>query len=362
MALIILLALGPPSVAQAGKGKPSVVFLSPGAKDDAFFGPMVEFMKAAADDLMIDFEVIYGRRNHVVYEENARTLFKRATTPDYVIITNTRGAASLVLPLAERYYTKVVIINEGLHDDQIEVLGSPGKKFKQWIFQYLPDDTLPGYLLAKILIKAAKSNKNIGSSGTYHMAAIAGHKASRASTLRIRGLKRALKEHPEVRLVQVINADWKREIARTATSRLLRRSPEISMLWTASDLMATGVVAAAKGRKLLMGVDLFTGGIDWAPFAISAVQDGDFKATLGGHFMDGAWALVMIYDHAHGLKIPKTSYSTFSAITRKNVDRYTTLFGKKQWNRIDFTHFSRHLDPTLKTYDFSLDAVLKQAK
>ena len=52
------------------------------------------------------------------------------------------------------------------------------------------------------------------------------------------------------------------------------------------------------------------------PFAFEKVEQGVFTVSLGGHFMDGAWALTMIHDLHHGRALDDTrSRSTWAAAT-----------------------------------------------
>ena len=54
-----------------------------------------------------------------------------------------------------------------------------------------------------------------------------------------------------------------------------------------------GVVAAGKSP----GKDVFIGGLNWDPPALDKVKDGALVTTVGGHFMIGGWALVLLYDY-----------------------------------------------------------------
>jgi hypothetical protein len=99
------------------------------------------------------------------------------------------------------------------------------------------------------------------------------------------------------------------------------------------------------------------GGIDWAPFAFEQVRRGTFVATVGGHFMDGAWALVLLHDyHRLPSRGPIGEKSQLAVVTRENVDAYERLFAPGL--ATDFARFSRVLHPEQDAYRFSVDAVL----
>lgn len=200
--------------------RPRVAFLNPGGRGDAFFQPMTDFMQAAAEDLGFALTVYYADRNHVLYDENIRRLFSSPPLPDYIVGMNARGSGQVLLGLSEIAAVKTVIINQGFIGVDKTIVGSPGEKFKQWLFEFVPDDVNAGYLLAKALFDEAVSRNG---DGPVEVLAIAGHAESVASTLRLRGLKEALVEYPQVRLNQILHADWEREKAHMLTLRLLER-------------------------------------------------------------------------------------------------------------------------------------------
>ncbi len=340
--------------------KPVVVFANPAGQSDAFFGPMRDFMQAAANDLGFELITYYGDRNHVLIDENVKSIFKRSPLPDYLISMNARGSGKTTLDLAEASEVKTVFVNQSFLGDERKSLGKPGEKYKQWLFEYLPDDTHAGYLLAKTLIEKAQDKGLRAKDGYIHVVAIGGLAASSASILREAGLKRAVAEYPDVRLMQASHAEWKRDKARDLAKRFLERYPETTIIWSASDLMGVGISDGIRESGRIPGEDVLIGGVDWANFAMDMVANEEFVTTVGGHFMDGAWALVMLYDQINGVTMLPFSKSHFSAITEENVDVFRNRFGTGNWEQIDFKKFSRHLNPELEEYDFSLDAVLRQ--
>lgn len=355
LALLLLLTA---SVTSFAETRPVVVFESPGAKDDVFFGPMNDFMQAAANDLGIELISYFGDRNHVVIDENVQAIFSRNPLPDYVVAMNARGSGKAILDKAEAAGIKTIFINQSFLGEERAAMGYPGDRYKQWLFELLPDDTHAGYLLAKRLIEDAREKGLVDELGVINIIAINGHQRSSASILREEGLRRAIAETPDVKLLQVVHADWKQERAQELTVGLLKRYPQTSVIWSASDLMGKGAVDGARDSGKNPGKTVVVGGIDWTAPAIEMVDDGSFSATIGGHFMDGAWALVMLYDQMHGLAIPAVSQSHFSSITRKNVADFRLRFGAEDWDQIDFRAFSRFHNPEMKQYDFNLDAVL----
>lgn len=350
-------------VSHASKDEPYVIFANPGGENDAFFMPVTEFMQAAADDLGVELKVIYTDRehSHVEYAEGLEQEC-RVRKPDYIIGMNPRGAGQRLLETAQKAGVKTVVFNQGfLGKDRLQV-GSPGSKYSQWAFEYLPDDVHSGYLLAKTLIEQAEKQGLHGPDGRIHVVGINGHHASPASILRQKGLEQAVAESPNATLLQIIHADWKRDKAHQITLGLLERHKNTAAIWAASDVMAAGVADAIRISGKQAGKDVLTGGVDWTPMGLEMVSEGPFSTTIGGHFMDGGWVMVMVYDQMHGVNIPRSGTSNFSSITADNVEMYRNAFGDGDWDQIDFRRFSKHLNPELKEYEFGLKAILKQIR
>jgi ABC-type sugar transport system substrate-binding protein len=223
--------------------------------------------------------------------------------------------------------------------------------------ELVPDDQQAGYLLGKRLITEARSRG--GSGGWLHLCGVAGAFTS-SSLLRISGLRKAVAEAGDVLLCEVAPANWNRERAAAVTAELLERHPETAVLWSASDEMALGVVEAIRANGHRAGRDVAVGGIDWAPFAFDRIRDGSFTASVGGHFLDGAFGLILLFDHHHGHDFSATQeQSRFAVADRSNVDAYQRLLSPEAAARVDFGKLSKARNPARQTYDFSVDAVLR---
>jgi ABC-type sugar transport system substrate-binding protein len=332
-----------------------VAFLDPGDASDPFFDTMVSFMRRAAHDLVIELEVVECHRDAATMRAQARALVERPLPPEYLLLVNEEGLAVEVLPLASARGIKVLLLNEGLMVPDRQTLGSPGERHAGWLGELLPDDRRAGYLLAKTLFEAARARRGAGG-GRVVVGALGGSFTS-SSLLRINGLRQAVAEAGDVTLCEVVPANWQQERARAESARLLAGHPELAVLWSASDQMALGAAEAITAAGKVPGRDVLVGGVDWAPFAFEKIRQGAFTASVGGHVIDGAWALVLLYDLHHRPSLgPAEEKSQLAVVTRDNVDAYERLFTRRR--EVDFRRFSKVANPGLEAYQFSVDAVL----
>ena len=84
--------------------------------------------------------------------------------------------------------------------------------------------------------------------------------------------------------------------------------------------------------------------------------------THGGHFLVGAWAMVILRDYHDGrdfaeedvrLQFPMGAFDL-------PVARRFPEIGKVDWRKVDFTRFSKTRNPAVTRYNFTPDAVLSQ--
>lgn len=366
LVLICLLSFIPTSKANEQRTilSPSVVFLNPGGKADLFFKPMTDFMIAVAEDLNIPLEVIYCDRNHITLIREGNKLLQRKVLPEYLLLINEKNAAAGLISKANSKGVKTFLFNEGIVPEEQESFGLPGSIYKNWFGQYLPDDFQAGYLLAKELIQQGFKNQLDDDQGVLHMAGIAGTFKTNSSSLRVQGLKKAVLENPQVILHQVVPGYYETEKATHITKGLLYRHPKINVIWTASDGMAVGAVHGIAQTGKTPGKEIITGGIDWASFAIEHVQKGLFSTSVGGHFMDGGWSLIILFDYHNNFSLSSpTTKSSFSVLNKKNAPSFIKFFqgnpDENSWRKIDFKRFSKAYSPSISTYKFNLEAILE---
>jgi ABC-type sugar transport system substrate-binding protein len=75
------------------------------------------------------------------------------------------------------------------------------------------------------------------------------------------------------------------------------RHPDARLVWAGSDQMAFGAMRAWRGAGRVPGKEVLFSGVNTSTEAMKAVRSGELTALAGGHFMAGAWALVMILHH-----------------------------------------------------------------
>lgn len=61
--------------------------------------------------------------------------------------------------------------------------------------------------------------------------------------------------------------------------------------------MGLGALDSLSKTKIIPGKDIIVGSMDWVPEALKQMQSGKLFTSLNGHFIETAWASVLVYDY-----------------------------------------------------------------
>ena len=347
-----------------------VTFINPGISDadnptGTFWLSVSAFMRAAADDLGIDLEIVYSERNHLLMRQQAQEVAARAKPPDVVIVVNEKLAAPEMVKVLDRAGIMTFVLLNTFIDDQVAEMGRPREKHRGYLGSLIPDNHAAGEMLARSLFDQARL-QGLGAGGELEVVAITGDHVTPAALARNRGLHRAVAETPGVLLRQIFVGEWNRDKAGIKVGGALVRYPGTSVIWAANDPMALGALDAIRQAGLEPERDVVIGGINWDAPALAQVGEGGLAVSVGGHFMAGAWALVLLHDYFHGRDFAELGteleFPIFSTLDRQSVDRYLAVFGDGDWGKIDFRLFSKVYNTNLTRYEFSLEGAYAALK
>ena len=342
----------------------AVAFINPGHPDEPYWRTVSESMNAAARSLGVPLEEYFVRREHLRSFEIARSIVARPADkrPDYVIFTNDYGTGPEMLRIFEGSGIRVFLAFSTLTATQKAEHGGPRERFSHWIGSLEPRATDAGYLTAQALIAAGRAQRAHGPDGKLHLLAIAGDRSTTSSIQRNEGMLKAVGEAPDVVLHQTVYAGWSRTKAEEQMTWLLQRHPQARLVWTGSDLMAFGAMdALAKAGTAAPGQDMWFSSVNTTTEAIKRLRNGQLTALAGGHFIAGAWALVMVYDYHRGRDFAfeglELEHPMFALLTPDLAHRYQQRFGNG-FASLNVRSYSKVLNPKVKRYQFGFEQLL----
>jgi len=347
--LFICALYGPGALAE------SVLFLNPGTQKEAFWTSYSQFMHAAAKDLGMDLRIIYSDRSTAVILQQARDALQGKDRPDYLVFANEQSVAPQILRMAQGSGVKLFMVNNALTADQLALLGERGDR----VGSLVANDEEGGYLLLKELIRR---HPPAAPGQTLELLAFSGLKITPASQLREKGMMRALAEHPEVRLRQVVYGGWTRERAYEQAKLLFRRYPATSLVWAANDEMLFGAMQAYTESGGTPGKGALFGGVNNSAAALQAMVDGQISVLVGGHFALGGWALVQLHDHEQGVDISQYGgrdqrIPLLQLIDRAQAKRLLAMGAVPDYG-VNFRRLSAKGRPSSYRYPFDLQTLM----
>ncbi|MBC3241574.1 ABC-type sugar transport system substrate-binding protein [Pseudomonas lurida] len=332
----------------------SVVFLNPGTSTETFWVSYAQFMQAAAKDLGLDLRVRYSERDTNNTLVQAREALQGSERPDYLVLVNEQYVAPQILRMAEGSGVKLLVVNSALTADQMQLLGS--RSGIQLIGSLVADDEQAGYLMLSDLLR---QHGPVAPGQSLDLLAFSGSKTTPVAQLRERGMRRALAEHPEVRLRQLVYGEWSRQRAFEQATLLFKRYPQTALVWSANDQMALGAMQALQASGGMPGKDALFSAVNSSPEILQARLEGQVSSLVAGHFTVGGWAMVLINDDAKGVDIGAyggrdRQLALFQLIDAGQARR---LLGPTP--SVNFRALSAQGKPTSYRYPFSLQLLLR---
>jgi ABC-type sugar transport system substrate-binding protein len=251
-------------------------------------------MQSAADKLGISLQVRYTDRDTRTLFGYAREALQGNHRPDYLVFSNELNVAPEILRLSVGSGVKLMAVNNTFTVTQLEILGDLGERYPDFLGSLVANDEEGGYLAAKSLIAQLPP---VAAGQTTEMLAFSATNSTPVSLQREQGLYRALAESPQVRLRQIVLGGWRRDRAQEQARVLLKRYPDIRLIWAANDLMAFGAMDAVQELGKQPGKDVLFASINNSTQALQAQLEGRLNVVVGGHFTLGGWALVLLHDY-----------------------------------------------------------------
>ncbi len=317
--------------------------------ESAAWQSQIRFAQAAASDLGVTLQVYDA-------ENQPKTMLQQVSQAcekgvDGVLFMNYEQIGEKLLAITEKCKIPSVLFNTGF--DSRDVL--PRTKYRYWIGEITPNDTKAGAVLAEQLLLKAQ-----GQVDKVNMLVLNGNLKELSAQKRNQGLYQFIRHNPIVTVAAEgdSNVSWSREEAKRQFKWFYKLHPEINMIWAASDTLALGARDGMQELGIPMD-SIFIGGIDWLPEALRVIENRAPYISIGGHFTEAAWSLIMLKDYLdkHDFIAESTQFnSTFYSINHDNVAKFQS-FIDDNWQRIDFRTLSKQQDSD-KLYNFSIKYLL----
>lgn len=314
-----------------------------------FWNDYLSFMKKGAEQLGLELVVLNAENNSDKMIRSVQDLVSRRV--DGIMFTPYWSTAARGLTLAKEAGIPVVLT------DTYPDFAPQVPRFANYIGFVGPSDEDAGYQMALHLFAATPA----GSDGKKHIAVVDGTPGTSVAIDRRKGLTRAMKDHREIVIVGEVNGNFMRDTAQSAFESLYEGHPDIRGVWSANGGMANGILAALKRGGKQPGKDVMVVAMDLERENLKPLQDGELVFDIGGHWLEGGFGLIMLYDAINGHKVPADKAVVklqLLPLTAKLVPQYEKDYPNGV-PAFDFRKHSLTYNPGAKPGDFEVPDAVK---
>lgn len=332
-----------PADTKANVKKPTIGIIVP-TLSAQFWNRYADFAKKGADELGVNLIVLNADNKADALSKHIEDLVSRGV--DGLIYTP--YWASGRKGISEAAKANIPVICTDCYPEEIK----PNDEFKNYIAFVGPSDASAGYQMGLALFEATPAGKD----SKKHIGVVLGTPGTSVATNRRIGLEKALKEHPEVVVEGEVNGNFVRDTSQKVMEDLYQAKPDIKGVWCANGGTATGVMTALKNAGKKPGTDVMVVAMDLNPENVEAVKSGDLLFDIGGHWLQGGFALVMMYDFLNGVKVPADKASVelgLLPLTSKTLPQFNKDFPDGM-PKYDFKEHSRVYNPSASPAVFEL--------
>jgi len=270
--------------------KPKIGVVVP-TLDAQFWNSYVDFMKKGADELGVDLVVLNADNKPDQMIKSLEDL--TAQGADGIIFTPYWATAVPGLTMAAQNNTPVILT------DTYADFAPQSEQFPNYVAFIGPSDRDAGKQMGEALFAALKPADD----GKKYIAVVNGTAGTSVAIDRRAGLQDALDAHPDVVVVGEVDGNFVRDTSQTVFESLWQGNPKVQGVWAANGGTATGVMAAITNAGKVPGKDIIVVGMDLNPENVDAVEQGKLLFDIGGHWLQGGFALVTMYDYLNNHKI-----------------------------------------------------------
>lgn len=344
----------------AQQQKPHLIFLNPGTAENPFWKVFEQGIKYAALNINMDVDIRHANNSHIVLTELATEIAQSKNKPDYVIFKAYKDRSHILTDILNQARIYTMIVNNPPSAIARARLGEPRSRYPHYLGDHTPtSESNNGYELAKFLVEQARKKGFADGNGNVRFLAVTGHTGDTVHIERFAGALRYIEEDGNVTFLQKAEAESKVDVAAKRFPKIFRRHGDIDVVWVASAGMTEGVLIVEYDKK--PGRDYLLGSFDWTETILNAIQSGVIEGSMGGHFMEGAWATVLLYDHYFGYDFADEGLkkeTKMSIATRETAHLLQSFLYGSGIENINFKQFSRVYNKDLSKHNMSLDVIL----
>ena len=297
-------------------------------KNNEFWNNALTFMQQAAEQLNIDLQEVSCDNKQAQQVEDVNNLLASGIQ-GLVLCPQDASICAGIANSCKEKNIPLVICDRWPGDDLV-----PGEDYVAFVG---PNDEQMGEGVAEALIAA----------GAKKMVAIGGYDGTSVAEGRKTGLEKAIANHDgEVELLQYQAAGENYEDGDEAIRSLYQAHSDLDSVWCYNDSLSLAVVNFAKEK----GIKILTGGVDLQEQAVEEIEAGNMTYSIGGHYLQCSFGLIMVYDKINGHDPSETNVKLDCiGVDSSNYQQYKDKYLSGD-SSIDFKNMSKVYNPDAEGY------------
>lgn len=205
------------------------------------------------------------------------------------------------------------------------------------------DDQNAASRMVFTLLRAASTAPD----GSVHLLALEPRADTPGREARLLGLEQATKDNPKVTLV----GRFSTEALPDRFASLLEKWPHLGAIWAGDAGSAMLAQDLLREHGLVPGTDVMVSAMDLAPENVYSLRTGGLAVDVGGQWMAGGWALLLLHDFLHTGEIAAGQSEPFGllTVTGKTISNYENNYpqGLPSYDFLDNSRRHREGQPVV---------------
>ncbi|QYJ80506.1 transporter substrate-binding domain-containing protein [Shewanella acanthi] len=308
--------------------------------DRPYWRQVEKFASSAAEDLNIQLEVVYGDDTPETLMALGRKAIQSGVSG--LIFVPIQGMGDELLTEANQQQIPVVTINSNFKLASLFLR----QQNPNWIGRVAVNDDALGQQLLDNMLEGESLVKRL------NLLLLVGTKDNLDVQKRTLEVENVVKNQFPDASFRVAYTDWGVESTEQAYLKAMKLDPDINTVVTMNSEMALTVSALAQAAKPLPAPQI--GSLTWNLPLAEAIQNGQVSAGVGGVEFQGAFALVLMFDHLNGIDIHSKGFEFLIAPLIINQHNYNDYFELLEFDTLkpEFTKASLALNPRLRHIDY----------
>ncbi|MGO3147886.1 MAG: ABC transporter substrate-binding protein [Leucobacter sp.] len=287
------------------------------ALNNEFWQSYLEFLEVTADDLGVELINVNANESGDKLSRGVDDLIARGV--DGIIAVPFFGTGPRALASAEAEGVPIMMV-DALPEDEVP------EDYEQYVGFVGPNDEESGYKMADALAASITPDAE----GKKKIVAIQGPPGTSVAENRFDGLERYLEEHAEIELIGTAVGNFSPVESQNAMDDLLQRhGDEIQGVWSVAGGPTTGVLSSFSTAGIEPGKDIMISTMDLNPDVLEAVERGEVVFDIGGHWLEGGFGLVMLYDAINGVEFEddeRVQVMSLLSVTQNTIGQFREDF------------------------------------